>query len=74
MKLSLSCSTDDPHKDVESLLTGYKKEPESVPQIEKLLPVIISSFGADKSAAESVEELNKCSQSGDTEGNLVKFF
>ncbi|XP_047083960.1 3-hydroxyisobutyryl-CoA hydrolase-like protein 3, mitochondrial isoform X4 [Lolium rigidum] len=59
--------TDDPHKDVESLLTGYKKEPESVPQIEKLLPVIISSFGADKSAAESVEELNKCSQSGDTE-------
>jgi 3-hydroxyisobutyryl-CoA hydrolase len=45
-----------------------------VPQIEKLLPVIISSFSADKSAAESVEELNKCSQSGDTEGNLVKFF
>ncbi|XP_047083708.1 3-hydroxyisobutyryl-CoA hydrolase-like protein 3, mitochondrial isoform X1 [Lolium rigidum] len=59
--------TADPHKDVESLLTGYKKEPESVPQLEKLLPVIISSFGADKSAAESVEELKKCSQSGDAE-------
>ncbi|KAM0923143.1 hypothetical protein ACQ4PT_005706 [Festuca glaucescens] len=59
--------TADPHKDVESLLTGYKKEPESVPQLEKRLPDIISSFGADKSAAESVEELKKCSQSGDTE-------
>uniref|UniRef100_A0ACD6AEA8 Uncharacterized protein n=1 Tax=Avena sativa TaxID=4498 RepID=A0ACD6AEA8_AVESA len=59
--------TADPHKDVESLLTGYKKEPESVSQLEKLLPNIVSSFGADKSAAGSVEELKKCSQSGDTE-------
>ncbi|CAM0910159.1 unnamed protein product [Alopecurus aequalis] len=59
--------TADPHKDVESLLTGYKKEPESVPQLEKLLPDIISSFSPDKSAAESVEELKKCSQSGDAE-------
>ncbi|KAF7102589.1 hypothetical protein CFC21_103698 [Triticum aestivum] len=57
--------TADPHKDVESLLTGYKKEPESVPQLEKLLPDIVSSFGPDKSATESVEELKKRSQSGD---------
>jgi 3-hydroxyisobutyryl-CoA hydrolase len=41
-----------------------------VPQLAKLLPVIISSFGPDKSAAESVEELKKCSQSGDAEGNI----
>uniref|UniRef100_A0ACD5UHD4 Uncharacterized protein n=1 Tax=Avena sativa TaxID=4498 RepID=A0ACD5UHD4_AVESA len=59
--------TADPHKDVESLLTGYKKEPESVSQLEKLLPNIVSSFGPDKSAAGSIEELKKCSQSGDTE-------
>ncbi|XP_048540637.1 3-hydroxyisobutyryl-CoA hydrolase-like protein 3, mitochondrial isoform X2 [Triticum urartu] len=57
--------TADPHKDVESLLTGYKKELESVPQLEKLLPDIVSSFGPDKSATESVEELKKRSQGGD---------
>ncbi|CAN6177681.1 unnamed protein product [Urochloa humidicola] len=57
--------TNDPHRDIESVLTGYKKEPESEPQLEKLLPQIISSFGPDKSVAESVEELKKCSQSGD---------
>ncbi|KAG8075393.1 hypothetical protein GUJ93_ZPchr0006g45059 [Zizania palustris] len=57
--------TDDPHRDIELLLTGYKNEPESAPQLEKLLPYIISSFGPDKSVAESVEEIKKCSQSGD---------
>ncbi|XP_066376803.1 3-hydroxyisobutyryl-CoA hydrolase-like protein 3, mitochondrial isoform X1 [Miscanthus floridulus] len=57
--------TNDPHRDVESVLTGYKKEPESESQLEKLLPYIISSFSRDKSVAESVEELKKCSQSGD---------
>ncbi|KAF0904978.1 hypothetical protein E2562_039243 [Oryza meyeriana var. granulata] len=57
--------TDDPHRDVESLLTKYKKEPESGPQLAKILPYITSSFGPDKSVAESVEELKKCSQSVD---------
>ncbi|CAL5039206.1 unnamed protein product [Urochloa decumbens] len=57
--------TNDPHRDVESVLTGYRKEPESEPQLEKLLPQIISSFSPDKSVIESVEELKKCSQSGD---------
>ncbi|KAG2612604.1 3-hydroxyisobutyryl-CoA hydrolase-like protein 3, mitochondrial isoform X2 [Panicum virgatum] len=57
--------TNDPHRDVESVLTGYKKAPESEPQLEKLLPHIISSFSPDKSVAESVEELKKRSQSGD---------
>ncbi|XP_021305708.1 3-hydroxyisobutyryl-CoA hydrolase-like protein 3, mitochondrial isoform X4 [Sorghum bicolor] len=57
--------THDPHRDVESVLTGYKKEPESESQLEKLLPYIISSFSPDKSVAESVEELKKCSRSGD---------
>jgi hypothetical protein len=65
------CSTNDPHRDVESVLTGYKKEPESEPQLEKLLPHINSSFSPDKSVAESVEELKKCSQSGDAAGNLL---
>ncbi|TVU08043.1 hypothetical protein EJB05_41427 [Eragrostis curvula] len=57
--------TNDPHRDVESVLTGYKKEPESEAQLEKLLPHIISCFSPDKSVAESVEELKKYSQSGD---------
>ncbi|KAJ1259748.1 hypothetical protein BS78_10G179900 [Paspalum vaginatum] len=57
--------TNDPHRDVESVLTGYKKEPESEPQLEKLLAHIISSFDTNKSVAESVEELKKHSQSGD---------
>ncbi|BAF19892.1 3-hydroxyisobutyryl-CoA hydrolase-like protein 3, mitochondrial isoform X1 [Oryza sativa Japonica Group] len=57
--------TDDPHRDVESLLTKFKNEPESGPQLDKFLPYIISSFGPDKSVAESVEELKKCSQSDD---------
>ena len=57
--------TYDPHRDVESLLTKFKNEPESGPQLDKFLPYIISSFGPDKSVAESVEELKKCSQSDD---------
>ncbi|GJM98071.1 hypothetical protein PR202_ga15046 [Eleusine coracana subsp. coracana] len=57
--------TDDPHRDVESVLTGYKKEPESEAQLGKLLPHIISCFSPNKSVAESVEELKKYGQSGD---------
>uniref|UniRef100_A0A0E0LD50 3-hydroxyisobutyryl-CoA hydrolase n=1 Tax=Oryza punctata TaxID=4537 RepID=A0A0E0LD50_ORYPU len=57
--------TDDPHRDVESLLTKFKNEPESGPQLDKFLPYIISFFGPDKSVAESVKELKKCSQSDD---------
>jgi 3-hydroxyisobutyryl-CoA hydrolase len=64
-------STDDPHGDVESVLTGYKKEPESEAQLEKLLPHIISCFSTNKSVAESVEELKKYDQSGDTAGSLL---
>jgi 3-hydroxyisobutyryl-CoA hydrolase len=63
--------TDDPHRDVESLLTKFKNEPESGPQLDKFLPYIISSFGPDKSVAESVEELKKCSQSDDAAGTLL---
>ncbi|GJN38733.1 hypothetical protein PR202_gb27802 [Eleusine coracana subsp. coracana] len=57
--------TDDPHRDVESVLTGYKKEPEPEAQLGKLLPHIISCFSPNKSVAESVEELKKYDQSGD---------
>uniref|UniRef100_A0A0A9CXP5 3-hydroxyisobutyryl-CoA hydrolase n=1 Tax=Arundo donax TaxID=35708 RepID=A0A0A9CXP5_ARUDO len=63
--LMFFCSTNDPHREVESVLTGYEKKPEFEPQLEKLLPHIISSFSPDKSVVESVEELNKCTQSDD---------
>jgi len=72
--LILFCSTNDPHRDVESVLTVYKKEPESESQLEKLLPYIISSFSPDKSVAESVEELKKCSQSGNAAGTCYEAF
>jgi hypothetical protein len=67
-------STNDPHSDVESVLTGYKKEPESEAQLEKLLPHIISCFSPNKSVAESVEELKKYGQSGDATGNRLRSY
>lgn len=68
---SLFDSSDHPHRDVESVLTGYKKEPESEAQLEKLLPHIVSCFSPNKSVAESVEELRKYGQSDDPAGNLL---
>ncbi|KAL5975167.1 hypothetical protein ACLOJK_031846 [Asimina triloba] len=57
--------SDDPHKDVETLLAGYRKEPESEAQLKLLLPQIVSSFGSSKSVIEIIEELKKHQQSGE---------
>ncbi|XP_038987219.1 3-hydroxyisobutyryl-CoA hydrolase-like protein 3, mitochondrial isoform X2 [Phoenix dactylifera] len=56
--LSINFS-DDPHKDVVSLLAQYKKEPESEAQLKLLLPHIVSSFGGRKSVSKIIEELEK---------------
>eukprot|EP00262_Sarcandra_glabra_P010462 TRINITY_DN25746_c0_g1_i1.p1 TRINITY_DN25746_c0_g1~~TRINITY_DN25746_c0_g1_i1.p1 ORF type:complete len:453 (+),score=91.59 TRINITY_DN25746_c0_g1_i1:75-1361(+) len=51
--------SDEPHKDVQSLLAEYGKEPDSEAQLKVLLPQIVASFGAKKSVIEILEELKK---------------
>ncbi|KAG1335498.1 3-hydroxyisobutyryl-CoA hydrolase-like protein 3, mitochondrial [Cocos nucifera] len=51
--------SDDPHKDVQALLSGYEKEPESEAALKMLLPHIVSSFGSHRSVFETIEELKK---------------
>ncbi|XP_043702754.1 3-hydroxyisobutyryl-CoA hydrolase-like protein 3, mitochondrial isoform X2 [Telopea speciosissima] len=51
--------SDDPHKDVKALLPKYSKEPDSEAQLKLLLPQLVSTFAADKSVIEIIEELEK---------------
>ncbi|GAB4828355.1 hypothetical protein Ancab_035353 [Ancistrocladus abbreviatus] len=57
--------SEDPHQDVLALLSKYGSNPESEPQLKLLLPQIVSTFGANKSVAEIIEELQKHQQSSD---------
>ncbi|KAG9459329.1 hypothetical protein H6P81_003837 [Aristolochia fimbriata] len=59
--------SDDPYKDVEALLAGYRKEPESESQLKLLLPQIVATFGSHKSVPEIIKELKKHLQSTDAE-------
>ncbi|KAG9459327.1 hypothetical protein H6P81_003835 [Aristolochia fimbriata] len=56
-------SSDDPYKDVEALLAGYRKEPE----LKLLLPQIVATFGSHKSVPEIIKELKKHLRSTDAE-------
>ncbi|OAY77635.1 3-hydroxyisobutyryl-CoA hydrolase-like protein 3, mitochondrial isoform X1 [Ananas comosus] len=58
--------SDDPHNDVGALLATYNKKPESESPLKILLPHILSSFAANKSVSESIEELKKLEQSTDS--------
>ncbi|XP_022938299.1 3-hydroxyisobutyryl-CoA hydrolase-like protein 3, mitochondrial, partial [Cucurbita moschata] len=51
--------SEDPHQDIKTLLAKYSSDPESPPSLKSFLPQIASSFGADKSVMETVEELKK---------------
>ncbi|KAG6586419.1 3-hydroxyisobutyryl-CoA hydrolase-like protein 3, mitochondrial, partial [Cucurbita argyrosperma subsp. sororia] len=51
--------SEDPHQDIKTLLAKYSSDPESPPSLKSFLPQITSSFGADKSVMETVEELKK---------------
>lgn len=66
-----ACSSDDPNKDVQALLSGYEKEPESEAQLKMLLPHIVSSFGSHRSVFEAIEELKKHQFSTDAVGMFL---
>ncbi|KDP32314.1 hypothetical protein JCGZ_13239 [Jatropha curcas] len=57
--------SQDPHDDIKALLAKYSSEPESEAELKLLLPRIISTFGANKSVSEIIEDLKKHQQSGD---------
>lgn len=57
--------SEDPHQDIKALLANYSCNPESEPQLELLLPQIVSTFGANKSVIEIIKELEKHQLSAD---------
>ncbi|KAG4167461.1 hypothetical protein ERO13_A13G196800v2 [Gossypium hirsutum] len=69
--LLASTFSEDPHKDVTTLLGKYSSDPESEAQLKSLLPQITSCFNANKSVKEIIEELKKHQQS--TEASVVEW-
>lgn len=69
---NLTYSSDEPHKDIQTLLNGYKEEPDSEAQLKLLLPHISSSFGGNRLISETIEELKKYQTSNDSAGILSR--
>ncbi|MBA0668906.1 hypothetical protein Goklo_001780 [Gossypium klotzschianum] len=69
--LLASTFSEDPHKDVTTLLAKYNSDPESEAQLKLLLPQITSCFNANKSVKEIIEDLKKHQQS--TEASVVEW-
>lgn len=63
--LELSFS-DDPHKDIGTLLSKHNKEPDSESQLKFLLPYIVTTFGGKKTVIEIYEELRRHKESADS--------
>ncbi|KAB1201407.1 3-hydroxyisobutyryl-CoA hydrolase-like protein 3, mitochondrial [Morella rubra] len=57
--------SEDPDQDIKALLTKYSSNPKSEAQLKLFLPHIKSSFGANKSVKETIEELKKHLLSGE---------
>ncbi|KAF1872640.1 hypothetical protein Lal_00016477 [Lupinus albus] len=63
--------SQDPHQDIKVLLARHESNPESEAQLKLLLPQIISSFGANKSIIQTIEELKQHQSS--TDPNVVEW-
>uniref|UniRef100_A0A251TT36 3-hydroxyisobutyryl-CoA hydrolase n=1 Tax=Helianthus annuus TaxID=4232 RepID=A0A251TT36_HELAN len=66
IRIVILYSSEDPHHDLQAILAKHSSTPESEPRLKLLLPRIISTFGANKSVKEIMEELEQHSQSADT--------
>ncbi|KAF3650120.1 3-hydroxyisobutyryl-CoA hydrolase-like protein 4, mitochondrial [Capsicum annuum] len=58
--------SEDPDEEIKELLAKYSSDPVSGPRLKLLLPRIISTFAANKSIREILEELENHQQSADT--------
>ncbi|KAL9224030.1 hypothetical protein vseg_000105 [Gypsophila vaccaria] len=63
--LLASTFSDDPDQDIASVLSKYSTQPESEPSLKLLLPQIASTFEANKSVSQIVEELKRHQNSSD---------
>ena len=63
-------SSQDPYQDINALLVKFSSNPETEAHLSSLLPQITSSFGANKSVIETVEELKRYQQDSDATGKL----
>ncbi|WOL09026.1 3-hydroxyisobutyryl-CoA hydrolase-like protein 3, mitochondrial [Canna indica] len=61
--------SDEPDKDIEALLVGFKEEPGSEAQMKIFLPQIISCFSENRSVLETIEELKKYQKSTDSKAS-----
>ncbi|PHT48280.1 hypothetical protein CQW23_12488 [Capsicum baccatum] len=61
-----SDNSEDPNEEIKELLAKYSSDPVSGPRLKLLLPRIISTFAANKSIREILEELENHQQSADT--------
>ncbi|KAK9706066.1 hypothetical protein RND81_07G102200 [Saponaria officinalis] len=61
-----STFSEEPNRDVAALISKYSTRPDSEPQLKLLLPKIASTFHANKSVSQIIEELKRHQDSSDS--------